>query len=56
MEERDVLEEKMRRADERGMEESGKHESSEEAIACLGDRRWPHADEKISFMYCMAKA
>ena len=38
---RDALEEEMRKLDERDMEEFGRLESSEKAIAILGDRWWP---------------
>ena len=42
-EERDVLEEEMRETDECDMEELGTLDSSEKAIAFLGDRWWPPA-------------
>ena len=40
-EERDALEEEMRKLDACGMEEFGRLESSEKTIAILGDRWWP---------------
>ena len=40
-EERDALEEEMRKLDVRDMEEFGRLESSEKTIAILGDRWWP---------------
>ena len=40
-EERDVLEEEMRKLDEYDMEEFVRLESTEKTIAILGDRRWP---------------
>ena len=40
-EERDALEEEMRKFDVRDMEEFGRLESSEKTIAILGDRWWP---------------
>ena len=40
-EERDLLEEKIRKLDECDMEEFGRLESSERTIAILGDRWWP---------------
>ena len=40
-EERDALEEEMRKLDECDMEEFGRLESSEKTIAILGDRWWP---------------
>ena len=42
-EERDVLEEGMRRFDECDMEKFGALDSSGKTIAILGDRWWPHA-------------
>ena len=41
MEQRDALEEEMRKLDVCGMEEFGRLESSEKTIAILGDRWWP---------------
>ena len=40
-EERDVLEEDMRKIDERDIEKFGTLDSSEKTIAVLGDRWWP---------------
>ena len=40
-EERDALEEGMRKLNVRDMEEFGKQESNEKTIAILGDRWWP---------------
>ena len=40
---RDVLEEKMTKVHECGMEESGRLESSEKTTAILGDGWWPHS-------------
>ena len=42
-EERDVLEEKMRKIGECGMEGFGTLDSSEKTIAILADRWWPQA-------------
>ena len=42
-EERDALEEEMRKLDECDMEEFCRLESSEKTIAVLGDRWWPQA-------------
>ena len=51
-EERDVLEEDMRKIDERDIEKFGTLDSSEKTIAILGDRWWPQTakleGEKIS--------
>ena len=40
-EERDVLEEEIRKLDECDMEEFGRLESGEKTIAILGDNWWP---------------
>ena len=51
-EERDALEEEMRKLDECDMEEFGRLESCEKTIAILGDRWWPqtakHDGDRIS--------
>ena len=44
-EERDALEEGMRKLNVCDMEEFGRPESSEKTIAILGDRRWPQTGE-----------
>ena len=44
-EERDVMEEEMRKIEERDMEKFGTLDSREKTINILGDRWWPTSDE-----------